>query len=307
MSEAGGFVIAICESCGSPSEPGALFCAHCGTLLKAAATEHLPASSTVANEAAPAIAAVGATPANDGNAFTWPFAQKNWFLSLWILLIGWIPLMTVSIGWMIEAIGRRGRGEADLLPHARNVLRMLAHGILYWLMFVLYLAVPIWLLGAILTAETAIITEEFNHWATASIENSAITAANVVLGLGVLDQIALIPQQDLLSLLEHWAAVYTAGFVAPVIWVVFALPVFVAATIRLAVTGKLASYFRPFANTGFVLSHFVGFMWLFAVTIAVNLLFLLIPVVGWIIWLTMGVWIIAYYAGNLAKKLHPNA
>ena len=179
-----GFVIAICESCGSPSEPGALFCAHCGTPLKAAATEHLPASSTVANDAAPAIAAVGATPANDGNAFTWPFAQKNWFLSLWILLIGWIPLMTVSIGWMIEAIGRRGRGEADLLPHARNVLRMLSHGILYWVMFALYLAVPIWLLGAILTAETAIITQEFNHWATASIENSAITAANVVLGLG---------------------------------------------------------------------------------------------------------------------------
>jgi hypothetical protein len=250
---------------------------------------------------------VGATPANDGNAFTWPFAQKNWFLSLWILLIGWIPLMTVSIGWMIEAIGRRGRGESDLLPHARNVLRMLAHGILYWLMFVLYLAVPIWLLGAILTAETAIIMQEFNHWATASIENSAITAANVVLGLGVLDQIALIPQQDLLSLLEHWAAVYTAGFVAPAIWVVFALPVFVAATIRFAVTGKLGSYFRPFANTGFVLSHFVGFMWLFAVTIALNLLFLLIPVVGWILWLTMGVWIIAYYAGNLANKLHPSA
>ena len=298
--------MAACESCGNPSEPGALFCAHCGKPLKPAASEQLPKSATITQETAAAIGSPTVLPASGGNAITWPFAQQNWFVSLAILLIGWIPLMTITIGWMIEAIGRRGRREADPLPHARNVLLMFAHGILYWLMFVLYLAVPIWFFGVMFTVETVRITQEFNHWVTASLENTAITGANVVMGLGVSNQIALIPQQDLLSLVERWAALYTAGFVAPVLWTVFALPVFVAATIRFAVSGKPGSYFRPLANTAFVLKHFPGFVWLFVVTIAVNILLLLIPVVGWMLWLTMGVWIVAYYAGNLARKLNPH-
>ena len=50
---------------------------------------------------------------------------------------------------MIEAIGRRGRGDADNCRNRAIFLWMFVHGIVYWLMLLLYVAVPIWLLGAI--------------------------------------------------------------------------------------------------------------------------------------------------------------
>src|SRR4051812_35915622 len=111
----------ICESCGSQNVPGALFCAHCGKPLNRASD--LPSARDIANEPPLSVATVNGgaisyspQPASDGNAVTWPFAQTNWFGSVWILLLGWIPLfgwiaaLTTSTGWMVDAIGRRGRG-----------------------------------------------------------------------------------------------------------------------------------------------------------------------------------------------------
>jgi hypothetical protein len=312
--------MAICESCGSATQPGALFCPHCGKPLKAGSTENVPDPVGVAREAvaAPGVAApsLAASPntAIGENAFTWPFQQQNWPSRLWILFLswipvfGWLPALTITFGWMMDAIGRRAHGNADTLPHPRNLLQMFVHGILYWLMLLLYVAVPIWLLGAIFAAETAIITQEFHQWVMNSAENVTITAVNIVAsGIGVSEQIALTPQQTLAELIQHWAVVYTAGFFLPVVWVVFAVPVFFAATIRFAVTGKFGSYFRPIANTGFVLRHFLGFLWLFAVIIAVNVVAGLLPVIGIYLWFTLGIWIVAYYAGRLGTKLHSQA
>ena len=45
--------------------------------------------------------------------------------------------------------GRRGRGDADKLPHPSHVVQMFVHGIVYWLMLILYVAVPLWLVGAV--------------------------------------------------------------------------------------------------------------------------------------------------------------
>ncbi len=309
----------ICESCGSATQPGALFCHHCGKPLEAGRPEHLPDPVGVAREAVAATAVVAPAPPLAGspntvigeNAFTWPFQRQNWPSRLWILflswipLFGWLPALTISIGWMMEAIGRRGRGDADRLPHPVNFFQMFVHGILYWLMLLLYVALPIWVLGALFTAETAIITQEFHSWLMNSAENVTITAVNMVAsGIGVSEQIELIPQEALTALIQHWAVVYTAGFFVPVIWVVFAVPVFIAATIRFAVTGEFGSYFRPISNTGFVLRHFFGFLWLLAVVIAVNVVAGLLPVIGIYLWFTLGIWIVAYYAGRLGTKLH---
>jgi hypothetical protein len=86
--------------------------------------------------------------------------------------------------------------------------------------------------------------------------------------------------------------------------VLFALPVFVAATIRFAITGKPGSFFHPLANTAFVFRHLPSFAWLFIVIIAINIVCGLIPLLGLYLWLTLGVWIVAYYAGQLGTKLH---
>lgn len=310
----------MCESCGHAAEPGALFCANCGKQLKAAAAEPPAASATVAHQAAAATLATAPSfseaseAAGDGNAFTWPFQQENWPGRLWILLLGWIPVfgwlpaLTISVGWMMDAIGRRGRAETDRLPHPRNILQMFLHGIVYWLMLFLYVAVPIWILGTIFATGTAIIAQEFHRWMSNSGENVVITGVNVVaLGLGASGQIALIPQQTLMTLIEHWAAVYTAGLFLPIFWIVFAVPVFMAATIRFAVSGRFGSYFRPIANTGFVLRHFFGFLWLFAVMAGVTVLAAVLPLVGIYLLFTVGLWIIAWYAGRLGAKLHPQA
>ncbi len=310
--------MAFCELCGHATDPGAMFCGNCGKPLKNVASEPRPDLTSLAHAAAPAAVAsappLAGTPhaAGDGNAFTWPFRQENWPGRLWVLLLGWIPLFgwlpafTISFGWMMEAIGRRGRGEADSLPQPRNILQMFVHGIVYWLMLFLYVAVPIWLLGAIFAAETAIITQEFHGWMVNSGENALITGLNVVaLGLGASDQFALIPQQDLLTLIQRWAVVYTAGFLLPVFWVVFAVPVFMAATIRFAVSGRYGSYFRPIANTAFVLRHFFGFLGLFAVMAAVIVVTGLLPLMGIYLFFTAGLWITAYYAGRLGARLHP--
>src|SRR5579862_2984824 len=221
--------MAVCDSCAQPVEPGARYCAQCGGPLTAAAVPS-PGKINAAHQAmpdthvaAPDLAGLPST-AGDGNAFTWPFRQENWPRRLWILLLGWIPVLgwlpalTISVGWMLDATGRRGRGETDRLPHPRNILQMFAHGIVYWLMLVLYVAVPLWLFGAIFAAETAIIVEEFHAWMMNSSENAVITGVNVAtLGLGLTNQIALIPQEDLLTLIQHWAVVYTAGFFVPVL------------------------------------------------------------------------------------------
>lgn len=303
-----------CESCGHVVEPGALFCGHCGKPVQTAVTAPLPhLSGAAAHQGATATLASVPSPASDGNAFTWPFQQANWRGRLWILLLGWIPVfgllsaMTVSIGWMMDAIGRRGRDQVDKLPQPRSLLVMFVHGIVYWVMLSFYVTVPIWLLGTLFAAETAIITQEFHRWVMNSGQNAIITGINIVaLGLGASEPITLIPQQDLLSLIRHWALVYTAGFFLPVFWVVFAVPVFMAATIRFAVSGRFGSYFRPIANTGFVLRHFFGFLWLFAVMVALIVMAGLLPLVGIYLLFTVGLWIIAYYGGRLGAKLHPH-
>ncbi len=308
--------MAFCESCGHAIEPDALFCAHCGAHLKPA-TVPLPDRGTTTHQAlsaavvaAPALAGAPEVVA-DGNAFTWPFQQENWPGRLWILLLGWIPVLgwlpalTISVGWMLDAMGRRGRGEADSLPRPRSILQMFVHGIVYWSMLVLYVAVPLWLFGAIFAAETAIIVDEFHLWMVNSSENAVITAINVVaLILGLTRQIPLIPQQDLLTLIRHWSVAYTAGFLVPLLWVGFAFPVFMASTIRFAVSGRFRSYFRPIANTEFVLRHLFGFLWLFAVMIAILVVTALLPLVGTYLFFTLGVWIVAYYGGRLGAKLH---
>jgi hypothetical protein len=308
--------MAVCESCGHAVEAGALFCAHCGTSLKMIAVP-LPDQGSASHQSLAAAHVVSPVladapgAARDGNAITWPFRQEHWPSRLWILLLGWIPVLgwlpalTISVGWMLDATGRRGRGETDRLPRPRNIVQMFVHGIVYWLMLVLYVAVPLWLFGAIFAAETAIIVDEFHLWVVNSSENATITGINVVaLSLGLTKQVALIPQQDLLSLIQHWAVAYTAGFFVPLLWVVFASPVFAAASIRFAVTGQFCSYFRPIANTEFVLRHLFGFLWLFVVMIANLVVASLIPLAGTYLLFTVGLWIIAYYGGRLGAKLH---
>src|SRR5262249_3758304 len=103
-----------CTSCGAVVQPGAHFCAACGKpILQFGAAAIAPAGDLAVAPAGAGAAGIPQTASGAArvsvhdNPITWVFHQKGWLGSVWILLIGWFftPLpMTLSLGWMIDAI-----------------------------------------------------------------------------------------------------------------------------------------------------------------------------------------------------------
>src|SRR5512146_2164621 len=105
-----------CSACGHPVADGAAFCSHCGKpvsadLNAAAAGSAASAPARTASEPlVPRAQSPHYAVAGEGNAVTWPFHQKDWILSVWVLLIGWFPLpfpFQLTTGWLLAPAARR--------------------------------------------------------------------------------------------------------------------------------------------------------------------------------------------------------
>jgi hypothetical protein len=273
----------------------------------AAATHISGGTSDIAPSASAAHAASDAQIR--GNAITWPFVQKNWFSSLWILLIGWFPLplpMILSFGWLLDAAGRRARRDPELLPKARNLPGMYGHGIVFWFMLAIYFVIPLMIFGVIFSAEVTLITEAINHWIADWLTNFFIQVINFVIGIVSLEPMALRPQQSFADLILHLITDYFSVVLALFIYLVIANALFLAGTMRFATTGKISSYFRIFKNLGLIMAHLPRFIWLLVLLLLLNLVLVLMlgaGPVGFFLAVTSGVWIAAYLIGHLAATL----
>lgn len=251
---------------------------------------------------APAYVASNAQPRV--NAITWPFHQSNWFSSLWIVLVGWFPLplpMILSFGWLLDAAGRRAHRDPELLPQARNLLRMYWHGLVFWCALAVYFVAPLMIFSAIFSVEVALINEEVDEWLVGWLANLAIPIANSFIGLFSLKPINLIAQQSFAELFLQEVTRYSTVVVALIIYLIIADSLFLAGTLRFVATGKISAYFRFFKNLGLVIAHFPRFLWLLLLLLLLSLV-ASIPVVGGLLLLTAGVWITGNLIGNLAAK-----
>jgi hypothetical protein len=307
-----------CKSCGTPVEPGAHFCAACGKPVSVAASPSVSpavaaATLPISDSALPPLAAPALPAAHPaGNAITWPFHQANWFSSLWMVLLGWLPLpmpMTINFGWLLDAAGRRGRGETELLPKAHNLPRIYLHGLIFWLMVVLYFVIPLALLGMIYASEVAQLSAAFDEWLATWFLNLGIQGANAVIAVATDLRIGLYPQPSLVEFFVDAMERYAAVIWAPMVYCVLAFPLFLAGSVRFAITGKARSYFQVLHNFRIVVGHLPRFLWVLVLLFALNLMLMSVGIIGALLWLTAAVWIAAYLAGNLAAAVavHPAA
>src|SRR5437016_13791535 len=117
-----------------------------------AAVGAYPAGSNTAALATQQQAIIDVQPSPRSNPVSWPFLEKNWFSSLWMLLLWWFPLpvpvpvgILLGVGWMIDAARRRSTGMG-LLPESRDIGRMLLDGFFVALFLVLYILLPLLLI-----------------------------------------------------------------------------------------------------------------------------------------------------------------
>ena len=81
-----------------------------------------------------------------GNAFTWPFHQVGWYKTIWMPL-AWFILpgfgTLLSLGWAIDAIRRRARGDSILIPQIADIASFFKHGVVIFSMTILYFVIPV--------------------------------------------------------------------------------------------------------------------------------------------------------------------
>jgi Protein of unknown function (DUF4013) len=241
-----------------------------------------------------------------GNAITWPFHQKNWFSSLWIVLVGWFPLplpMILSFGWLLDAAGRRAHGNSELLPKTRDLLRMYMHGVVVWIALAIYFILPLMIFGAIFSVEFERINEDIGKWLAGWLTNLLIQFANFFIGIFLSEGIPLVAHQTLAAFFLQEITSYSEGVLALVIYFIIAVSLFLAGTLRFASTSKIGSYFGVVTNLGLVIAHMPRFLWVALLILLLNLVLGSIPAVGSLFWLTSSVWIIAYLIGDLASRI----
>jgi hypothetical protein len=186
---------------------------------------------------------------------------------------------------------------------------MVLHGLIFWIMVVLYFVIPLTLLGMIYAAEVAQLSAEFDEWLATWFVNLGIQGANALIAVVTDLRIGLYAQPSFAAFLLDVVERYSAVIWAPVLYCVLALPLFLAGSVRFAVTGKARSYFQVPHNFRMVVGHLPRFLWVLALLFALNLILMSLGIVGALLWLTAAVWIAAYLAGNLAGTVaaHPAA
>ena len=311
-----------CTFCGAMVQSGAHFCAACGKpVSQFGATAVGPAGdlAVAATGAGAASAPETASPAvqfrvND-NPFTWVFHQKGWAGSIWILLIGWFftPLpMTLSFGWMIDAIARRARGDSRRLPRSRDLLHMVRDGLVVWLAIFLIFAVPIVVFGAIFTVVDMEAANRITAWVLGRIFNPYIPSwngfasfVNEIGIFGTLPAFGLLEPISFGRLIGELIAEAAGLLLFYIVYVVVATLGFLAGTIRFALSRKIGDYFHPFHNFRLATAHLGQFTVVILLLTALHFVntILLVSAVGSILVITFGIWIKADLVGRLGARL----
>ena len=311
-----------CTFCGAMVQSGAHFCSACGK----------PVSQFNATAVAPAgdlaVAATGAGAASvsqtgsvaaqvrvNDNPFTWVFHQKGWAGSVWILLIGWFftPLpMTLSFGWMIDAIARRARGDSHRLPRARDLLHMLRDGLVVWLAIFLVFTVPIIIFGSIFAVVDTEAANRITAWVLGRIFNPYIPSWNAFASIvneigifGMLPIVGLLEPITFGQLIGELIAQAAGLLLFYTVYVVVATLGFLAGTIRFALSRKVGDYFHPLHNFRLAAAHFWRFTFVVLLLTALHFVntLLLASAIGSILVITFGIWIKADLVGRLGARL----
>jgi hypothetical protein len=231
-----------------------------------------------------------------GNAITWPFLEPRWHASVWMPFLWWAfpPFgLYIGLGWSLEAIRRQAIGDPQRLPRAQDLSPMMRHGFVVFLMTFLYFWIPLAVLAKIF---------EWN-WLLQMWE-SMIWIWNAVLHR---------PQEPLLAFLTRQTLKLLANASVPALYVALAVPLFVAARIRYALSGKIRSFFNLLGGVLLILRHLGGmllYLFLAAVTqTALVILGLLFATTGIGLMVSAilggaGIWILSYLGGNLAQEVY---
>lgn len=311
-----------CTSCGAVVLPGAHFCAACGKPVSQFSATAVAPAGDLAVAAAGAGGASGAQTASvaarvsvNDNPFTWVFHQNGWLGSVWILLIGWFftPLpMTLSFGWMIDAIARRARGDPERLPKARDLLHMVRDGLVVWLAVVLIFAVPIVVFGgafAFLDTEAA---NRITAWVLGRIFNPYIPAwdafANFVNAIGAFGMVPTFGLLEPISFEQLITEIIAQGaglLLFYMAYLVIATLGFLAGTVKFALSRKVGDYLHPFANFQLAAAHLWRFIVVLLLLTALHYVnaILLVSTIGSILVVTFGIWIMADIVGRLGATL----
>jgi len=317
-----GAFMSTCTFCGTVVQPGAHFCSSCGKPISqfgspavAAAGEIAVAATGAGGTSLPQAASAAMQVRINDNPLTWVFHQKGWAASVWILLIGWFftPLpMTLSFGWMIDAIARRARGDSQRLPRARDLLHMVRDGLVVWLAIFLIFAVPIVVLGVAFTVVDTEAANRITAWVLGRIFNPYIPTWNAFanfineIGIfGMLPMFGLLEPITFAQLIGDLIAQAAGLLVFYMVYAVVATLGFLAGTIRFALSRKVGDYFHPFHNFRLAAAHLWRFIVVALLLIALHFVntILLASALGSILVITFGIWIMADIVGRLGARL----
>jgi GYF domain 2/Protein of unknown function (DUF4013) len=254
-----------------------------------------------------------------GNALTWPFHQHKWFESLWIPLLWWFPLPPLCIGtlaglgWMLDAIERRGLAAPARLPRGRDVGKMFKEGLVYLGAFIVYFSIPLAVIAFLVAVNKERNIDAFNAWADQGAGWCWDTAKSWIGGPPA-ESFASIRGRFGEFLLHEQAWALFFKVLAP-LYTVLTIPVFAAGAIRFALTRKAKTFFNPAANFLLVIEHLGGFLWFLLLYYGIQALILLVVAifsetyvvpVMLVIPILLGAldfWMVAYVAGSLAAKI----
>jgi hypothetical protein len=257
--------------------------------------------------------------AEAGNALTWPFHQHRWFESMWIPLLWWFPLppfcigTLAGLGWMLDAIERRGIAAPARLPRGRDVGKMFKEGLVYLGAVIFYFSIPLAVIALLVALNKERSAEAFNMWANQGAVWCWDTARSWIGGPPA-ESFASIRGRFGEFLLHEQALALFFKVLAP-LYIVLTIPVFAAGAIRYALARKAQTFFNPAANFVLVVEHLGGFLWFLLLYFGLQALILLVVTifsetyvvpVMLVIPVLLGAldfWMVAYIAGSLAAKI----
>jgi len=177
---------------------------------------------------------------NNRNALTWPFHQEQWWTSIWMPCLWWIPVIgtVISSGWTVGVIRRRAARQSEL-PPPDDLNRVVKDGITVAVMSILFFVVP---------SLIFLTLAQFKLF-------------ELVMQLAKYGWIDLLfnPGKVLWMVAEKGAIEYLleVGIISTVCTLA-AWPFFVIGELRFALTGKILSFFNLFGNINLMFRHLRG-------------------------------------------------
>jgi len=182
----------------------------------------------------------------------YPFSEPGCARELWwVALINYLPGLNLLLlrGFRLELTQRMLRGQAPLFPPPAHMGSFLFQGALLWTMTGLYLIPPLALM-----AFTGI-------RGLSSFLGDLLTLAGIVLGLTNVSLWDFVVR-------ELWTSLLAAAIDS--VWAILSLPLYRAAMIHYAVTGKVGAFFAVHTNIGFIVRHARAFANLYLFSFILN-------------------------------------